>query len=143
MEGRLLLDVVVGEGAAVFELLAGEDQALLVRGNALLVLNFRLYVVNRVAGLHLEGDSLAREGLDEAANVSILASPPSFLYSHLHDCLCAKSVYIQEYDALWKRTNLDKKVALLSPSTIVLGFSESSSVVQNYNSGLARYCKRA
>jgi len=72
MEGRLLLDVVVGEGAAVFELLAGEDQALLVRGNALLVLNFTLHVINSVAGLHLEGDSLAREGLDEAANVSIL-----------------------------------------------------------------------
>jgi hypothetical protein len=37
MKRRLLLDVVVGEGAAVFELLAGEDQALLVRGNALLI----------------------------------------------------------------------------------------------------------
>ena len=31
---RLLLDVVVGEGTAVFQLLAGEDQALLVRRNA-------------------------------------------------------------------------------------------------------------
>ena len=30
VEGRLLLDVVVAEGAAVLELLAGEDQALLV-----------------------------------------------------------------------------------------------------------------
>ena len=37
MEGRLLLDVVVGEGAAVFELLAGEDQTLLVWRDALLV----------------------------------------------------------------------------------------------------------
>jgi hypothetical protein len=37
VEGRLLLDVVVGKGAAVLELLAGEDQTLLVRGNALLV----------------------------------------------------------------------------------------------------------
>ena len=36
---RLLLDVVVREGAAVFELLAGKDQALLVWGNSLLVLN--------------------------------------------------------------------------------------------------------
>uniref|UniRef100_A0A453IK05 Uncharacterized protein n=1 Tax=Aegilops tauschii subsp. strangulata TaxID=200361 RepID=A0A453IK05_AEGTS len=31
MEGRLLLDVVVGKGAAVLQLLAGEDQPLLVR----------------------------------------------------------------------------------------------------------------
>ena len=34
----LLLDVVVCQGAAVLQLLAGEDEALLVRGNALLVL---------------------------------------------------------------------------------------------------------
>ncbi|KAL0406901.1 UNVERIFIED_CONTAM: hypothetical protein Slati_4004000 [Sesamum latifolium] len=32
VEGRFLLDVVVGEGAAILELLAGEDQPLLVRG---------------------------------------------------------------------------------------------------------------
>ena len=37
MEGRLLLDVVVAQGAAILKLLAGEDQALLVRGNSLLV----------------------------------------------------------------------------------------------------------
>ena len=30
VEGRLLLDVVVREGAAIFQLLAGEDQTLLV-----------------------------------------------------------------------------------------------------------------
>ena len=34
MQGGLLLDVVVGEGAAVLELLAREDETLLVRGNA-------------------------------------------------------------------------------------------------------------
>ena len=39
MEGGLLLDVVVGQGAAVLKLLAGEDQSLLVGGNALLVLD--------------------------------------------------------------------------------------------------------
>ena len=37
VEGRLLLDVVVGKSAAVLELLSGEDETLLVRGNALLV----------------------------------------------------------------------------------------------------------
>jgi hypothetical protein len=45
VESRLLLDVVVGKGAAILELLASEDQALLVRGNALLVLDLRLNVV--------------------------------------------------------------------------------------------------
>ena len=34
VEGRLLLDVVVAEGAAILKLLASEDQALLVGGNA-------------------------------------------------------------------------------------------------------------
>jgi hypothetical protein len=87
MEGGLLLDVVVGEGTAVFELLAGEDQALLVRRNAFLVLNLRFHIINCVAGFYFKSDGFAREGLDEAANVSILPPPPSFLYSHLHDCL--------------------------------------------------------
>jgi hypothetical protein len=45
VKSRLLLDVVVGKGAAVLELLAGEDQALLVRGNALLVLDLGLDIV--------------------------------------------------------------------------------------------------
>ena len=59
VKGGLLLDVVVGEGAAVLELLAGEDEALLVGGDALLVLDLRLDVVDRVRGLNLQGDGLA------------------------------------------------------------------------------------
>lgn len=66
MERGFLLDVVVGEGAPVLELLAGEDEALLVRRDALLVLDLGFYIVNRVRRLHLEGDGLARQGLDEA-----------------------------------------------------------------------------
>ena len=42
MEGALLLDVVVRECPAVLQLLAGEDQPLLVRGDALLVLGERV-----------------------------------------------------------------------------------------------------
>jgi hypothetical protein len=41
VKGRLLLNVVVGQGAAVLELLAGEDQALLVRRDTLLVLDLQ------------------------------------------------------------------------------------------------------
>lgn len=48
MKSRLLLDVVVGEGAAVFELLAGEDKALLVRRNSFLVLDLGLDVVDGI-----------------------------------------------------------------------------------------------
>ncbi|KAL3740657.1 hypothetical protein ACJRO7_021865 [Eucalyptus globulus] len=48
VEGGLLLDVVIGKGAAVLELLAGEDQALLVRRDAFLVLDLGLDVVDGV-----------------------------------------------------------------------------------------------
>lgn len=37
VERALLLDVVIREGAAIFELLAGENKALLVRRDAFLV----------------------------------------------------------------------------------------------------------
>jgi hypothetical protein len=65
VEGRLLLDVVVRKSTAVLELLAGEDEALLIWGNAFLVLNLGLDVLNGVGGLDIEGDGLAGEGLDE------------------------------------------------------------------------------
>jgi hypothetical protein len=65
MERRLLLNVVVGECATILELLASEDQALLVRGDALLVLNLGLDVVDGVRRLHLQSDGLPCEGLHE------------------------------------------------------------------------------
>jgi hypothetical protein len=42
VQSRLLLDVVVGQRAPVLQLLAGEDEALLIRGDALLVLDLLL-----------------------------------------------------------------------------------------------------
>ena len=39
MEGGLLLDVVVRESAAIFELLSSEDKSLLIRWNSFLVLD--------------------------------------------------------------------------------------------------------
>jgi len=65
VEGRLLLDVVVLEGAAILKLLASEDEALLIRGDALLVLDLGLNVLNGVGLLHIKGDSLSSERLDE------------------------------------------------------------------------------
>jgi hypothetical protein len=67
-----LLDVVVGKGAAILELLASKDQSLLVRGDALLVLNLGLDIVDRVGGLDLKGDGLARQGLHKTAHVQPL-----------------------------------------------------------------------
>jgi hypothetical protein len=61
VESRLLLDVIVGERATILELLAGEDQTLLVRRDTLLVLDLRLDVVDGIAGLDLKGDGLASD----------------------------------------------------------------------------------
>ena len=61
MECRLLLNVIIGQGAAIFKLLAGKDQALLVRRDALLILDLRLDVVDSIAGLNLKGDGLASD----------------------------------------------------------------------------------
>ena len=72
VESRLLLDIVIGEGSAILELLTGEDETLLIRGDALLVLDLGLYVVDGVGRLDIEGDGLTREGLDE----------------NLHSCVC-------------------------------------------------------
>ena len=41
VKGALLLDVVVGEGAPVLQLLPGEDEPLLIWRNTFLVLNKR------------------------------------------------------------------------------------------------------
>ena len=70
VEGGLLLDVVIGKSAAVLELLASEDESLLIGRDALLILDLSLDVVDGVRRLDLESDSFTREGLDE----------------NLHDC---------------------------------------------------------
>ena len=65
MEGALLLNVIVRKSAAIFQLLPSEDKALLIRGNALLILDLLLYVLNGVTVLNIEGYRLACQRLDE------------------------------------------------------------------------------
>ena len=65
MERRLLLDVVVRQRPPVLQLLAREDQPLLVRRDALLVLDLLFHVVDRVRRLDVQRDGLARQRLDE------------------------------------------------------------------------------
>ena len=60
-----LLDVVVLEGAAILELLTREDETLLVRRDALLILDLGLDSLDSVGALDLEGDGLSRKGLNE------------------------------------------------------------------------------
>merc|ERR1719335_374459 len=65
VESRFLLNVVVGQGPSVLQLLARKDQALLLGRDALLVLDLGLHVLDRVVGLHVQRDGLARERLDK------------------------------------------------------------------------------
>merc|ERR1712064_228758 len=82
MESRLLLDVVVRESPAVFQLLASEDQSLLIWWDSLLILDLCLDVFNGVRGLNLKCDCLASEGLHKDLHTtsksqwSHLAQPP-------------------------------------------------------------------
>jgi hypothetical protein len=65
MESGLLLNVVVRKGSAVFKLFSSEDKSLLIGGDAFLVLDLGLDVIDGVGWLNIEGDGLTGEGLDE------------------------------------------------------------------------------
>ena len=65
MKSGLLLDVVVGEGSTVLELLTGEDKSLLIGWDTFLILDLSLDIFNGVCWLDIEGDGLACEGFDE------------------------------------------------------------------------------
>ena len=65
MEGALLLNVIVLESAAIFELLACEDESLLVWWDSFFVLDLGLDIFNGVRGLNVQCDSLASQCFDE------------------------------------------------------------------------------
>lgn len=65
MQRGFFLNVVITEGTTIFELFAGKNQTLLIRWNALLVLNFRFDIVNRVGRFDIERNCLAGQGFDK------------------------------------------------------------------------------
>ena len=65
VKGGFLLDVIIGKCPSVLQLLASEDQALLVRRDAFLVLDLSLHIIDGVAGLNIQRNRLARQGLHE------------------------------------------------------------------------------
>jgi hypothetical protein len=65
VQSRLLLDVIIRKGPAVFKLFASKDQALLVGWNTLLVLNLRFHVVDGIGGFNFERNGLAGKSLHE------------------------------------------------------------------------------
>ena len=83
MERGILLDGIVLEGAVVLELLAGEDEALLIWWDSLLVLDLRLDVVYGIRRLNLKGDGLAGESLDEDLHIKISLTSKKQLFREL------------------------------------------------------------
>merc|ERR1712019_49391 len=70
MKSAFLLDVVIREGSSILQLLSSKNQSLLVWGNAFLVLDLGLDVLNGVRWLNLQGDGLASQGLDKDLHTS-------------------------------------------------------------------------
>jgi len=70
VKGRFLLDVVIGEGSAVFELLTSEDKSLLIWWDTFLVLDLSLDVFDGISWLNIEGDGFTSKGLDEDLHTS-------------------------------------------------------------------------
>ena len=65
VNGGLLLDAVVGQGAVVLQLLAGKDKAVVLAWDALLLLDLGLQVVDGVRVLNVQCDGLPVECLHE------------------------------------------------------------------------------
>ena len=65
VESGLFSDVAVQKKAGVLELLASEDEALLVERNAFLVLDLGLHALDSVRLLDIEGDGLACKSVNE------------------------------------------------------------------------------
>jgi hypothetical protein len=65
MESGLFLDVVIGEGSAVFELLTSKDESLLIWWDTFLVLDLSLNIFNGVCWFDIEGDCFSCECFDE------------------------------------------------------------------------------
>ena len=63
VKGGFLLDVVVGERTAVFQLLSSENQALLIRRDPLFILDLGFHVVDRIRGFDIESDGLSGQSL--------------------------------------------------------------------------------
>ena len=72
VQSCLLLDVVVTQCAAIFQLFSGEDQTLLIRWDTFLVLDLLLYILDGITGLYIECDGLTRQSFYENLHLILL-----------------------------------------------------------------------
>ena len=61
-----LLDIIIRQRPPVLQLLAREDQPLLIGRDAFFILDLRLDIVDRIRGFDFEGDGFTRESFYEA-----------------------------------------------------------------------------
>ena len=59
------MNVIVGESAAVFQLLAGKNQTLLIGWDPFLILDLGFHAINRVTGFHIQGNCFPGKRLDK------------------------------------------------------------------------------
>ena len=90
---ELILDVVVGEGTTILELLSSEDQALLAWSITLLLLNLGLHFFNSVGWIDVKFESLACKRFYENLHVDFDLACFTLIFfffnynTSVHNCL--------------------------------------------------------
>ena len=116
VKSGLLLNVVVRKGAAILELLAREDEPLLVRRDALLVLDFGLNVLDSVRGLNIKSDGLASQRLDENLHATAQAE------DEMESALLLNVVVAQGATVLKLLSSEDEALLIGRDALLVLNF---------------------
>jgi hypothetical protein len=80
MKIRLLLDVIVRKGSAVFKLLSSKDESLLIRRDTFLILDLCLDIFDGVRLLNIEGDCFSSEGFHEDLHCYLFVRINYFLF---------------------------------------------------------------
>ncbi len=65
MKSGFLLNIVIGKGSSIFELLSSEDKSLLIWWDTFLILDLSFDVLNGVRSFDFESDGLSSQSLDE------------------------------------------------------------------------------
>jgi len=113
VESGLLLNVVIGEGSSVFQLLSCEDQSLLIGWDALLVLDLGLHVLDGIRWLNIEGDGLTGEGLDEDLHTSSQSQ-------HQVKCGFLLDVIVTESSAILELLSSEDESLLIGGNTFLI-----------------------
>merc|ERR1719499_2781270 len=65
VKSRFLLDIVIREGSTILKLLSSENESLLIRRNAFLVLDFGLHIGDSIRRLHIKSNRLSSKSLNK------------------------------------------------------------------------------